>query len=150
MKKYSLIILSLTILSILSCKQEKKIEVSLESNQEVSKETSQMEEVIAIHDEVMPKMSKIGRLVAALRKKIDSDQGTAIDKQAMEDLQDAHKSMMDWMQGLGTKFDPAEIRDGKALTPEKQGLLDEEEAKIKIVKEKINSSIESAEKLLNE
>lgn len=113
-----------------------------------SSETSQMKEVMAIHDEVMPKMSKISRLVADLRKKIDGDQGTAAHKKAMEDLQDAHKTMMDWMRGLGDNFDSEEILDGKALTPAKQKLLDEEEKKVKIVKEKINSSIATAEELL--
>lgn len=109
-----------------------------------------MEEVMAIHDEVMPKMGKIGSLVAALRKKIDTDQGTAIDKKAMEDLQDAHKTMMDWMQGFGNKFDSDEILNGKTLTLAKLKSLDGEEKKIKIVKEKINTSIAKAEALLAE
>ena len=109
-----------------------------------------MEEVMAIHDEVMPKMGKIGSLVAALRKKIDADQGSAIDKKAMEDLQDAHKTMMDWMQGFGDKFDSDEILNGKTLTLAKLKSLDEEEKKVKIVKEKINTSIAKAEALLAE
>lgn len=140
MKKYILIFATLFAALAFSCKEDKKTEVSAE--------TSQMKEVMAIHDEVMPKMSKIGRLVATLRKKIDTDQGTAEDKQAMEDLQDANKSMMDWMQGFGKNFDSEEIMDGKALTPVKQKLLDEEEEKVKIVKEKINTSIAKAEALL--
>jgi hypothetical protein len=140
MKKYILIFAALFAALAFSCKEDKKIEVSAE--------TSQMKEVMAIHDEVMPKMSKIGRLVATLRKKIDTDQGTAEDKQAMEDLQDANKSMMDWMQGFGKNFDSEEIMDGKTLTSEKQKLLDEEEKKINIVKEKMNTSIAKAEALL--
>lgn len=140
MKKYIIIVVTLFAVLAFSCKEDKKIEVA--------SETSQMKEVMAIHDEVMPKMSNIGRLVAALRKKIDTDQGNAIDKQAMLDLQDANKSMMDWMQGFGKNFDSEEILDGKELTPAKQKLLDEEEEKIRIVKEKINTSIAKAEELL--
>ena len=109
-----------------------------------------MKKVMAIHDEVMPKMGKIGNLVAQLRKKIDSDQGGAIEKKAMEDLQDANASMMDWMQGFGNRFDSEEIMDGKALTKEKKQWLNEEEEKVKIVKEKINTSIANAEALLGE
>lgn len=124
----------------LNCKDDKTL----------NSETSQMKEVMAIHDEVMPKMGEIGSLVAKLRKKIDSDQGGTAEKKAMEDLQDAHESMMDWMRNLGDNFDPDEILNGKELTPEKQELLDQEEESVKIVKEKINSSIANAKALLEE
>jgi hypothetical protein len=56
--------------------------------------------------------------------------------------------MMDWMQGIGKRFDADEIMKGKALTEEKQKWLDEEEEKVNAVKEKINSSIANAEALL--
>jgi predicted nucleic acid-binding Zn-ribbon protein len=113
-------------------------------------ELTQMEKVMAIHDEVMPKMGKIGSLVAQLRKKIDNDQGGAAEKKAMEDLQDANKSMMDWMQDFGKRFDSDEIINGKALTDEKKKWLNEEEEKVKLVKEKINTSIANAEALLGQ
>lgn len=138
MKKYILIIASLVFALTAGCKEEKK----------ASSEADQMKTVMAVHDEVMPKMGKIGSLVAQLRKKIDTDQGGAIEKKAMEDLQDANKSMMDWMQGFGNRFDSEEIMDGKALTEEKKQWLNEEEEKVNIVKEKINTSITNAEALL--
>lgn len=140
MKKYILIAIALCTVFSFSCKEEIKVKASTE--------TSQMKEVMAIHDEVMPKMSKIGRLVAALRKKIDTDQGSLADKKAMENLQDAHKSMMDWMKGIGDRFEPDEIMNGKVLSEEKKQWLNEEEEKVKIVKEKINTSIAAAEALL--
>ena len=100
------------------------IAIGLSSCKEASTtENSAMNQVMAIHDEAMPKMSKIGSLVAELRKKIDNDEGGATEKKAMEDLQDAHKTMMEWMRGFGGKFDSEEILDGKELTPEKQALL---------------------------
>ena len=138
MTKYILILVALVFTVSTACKEEKK--KSLESDQ--------MKQVMAIHDEVMPKMGKIGSLVAQLRKKIDSDQGGVDEKKAMEDLQEANKSMMDWMQGFGNRFDPDEILNGKALTEEKKQWLNEEEEKVKIVKEKINTSIANAESLL--
>jgi hypothetical protein len=68
----------------------------------------------------------------------------------MTDLQAAHKSMMDWMKGFGDRFDSEEILKGKALSPEKQLWLDEEEIKVKEMRDQVNSSIEYAEKLLRD
>ncbi|MFD2586535.1 hypothetical protein ACFSQJ_06315 [Croceitalea marina] len=133
------IVVLLLLLITASCKQEKKVE----------KETTQIQEVMMIHDEVMPKMGTLAKLVAELKAKVDT---TATGKQyevAMKDLQEANKSMMDWMMGFGNRFDSDEILEGKALSPEKQEWLNEEEEKVKALKEQINSSIERAEVLLN-
>lgn len=67
---------------IVSCKEEK--------------ENTQMKEVMAIHDEVMPKMGELGSLVGELtRKEKDSTELRTQYEQARRDLQAAHKSMMD-------------------------------------------------------
>ena len=58
------------------------------------------------------------------------------------------KYRMDWMQGFGSRFDSDEILNGKELTEQKQIWLDEEEEKVKALREQINSSIENAEKIL--
>ncbi|KAA2219538.1 hypothetical protein [Maribacter flavus] len=136
MKKYFIRILSCFLLFI-SCKEEKK---------ETS--PSQMEQVMAIHDEVMPKMGQLGKLVGQLKPMADSLGTDSPQAKAMRDLQDANKSMMDWMQGFGDRFEPEEIMDGKELSEEKKQWLKEEEEKVKEVKEKINSSIANAEALL--
>lgn len=131
-------ILSLVILtSFASCKQETK-----------ASETTQMEEVMAVHDEVMPKMSTISKLVADLKPLAESSGADSEYASAMKDLQAAHKSMMDWMKGFGERFDSDEILKGKALTPEKQEWLDEEEVKVKSMRDQVNSSIENAQQLL--
>ncbi len=108
-----------------------------------------MEKVMAIHDEVMPKMGKLGKLVGELKAKVDTTEMGQKYEVAMKDLQEANTAMMDWMKGFGDRFDSDEILNGKELTEEKQQWLDEEEEKVKVVKEKINGSIERAEKLLN-
>lgn len=142
MKKNILIIASLFVVIVTACKEEKKEETASTENQ--------MKKVMATHDEVMPKMGQIGRLVGKLKSKVDTTAtGTEYGK-AMKDLQDANTSMMDWMQGFGDRFDSDEIMNGKELTPEKQEWLNEEEEKVNAVKEKINSSIERAEALLSE
>ncbi|MFH6603354.1 hypothetical protein ACEZ3G_07695 [Maribacter algicola] len=107
-----------------------------------------MKEIIAIHDEVMPKMSRFGKLVSELSSKEDSTEMGLKYREAREDLQTAHKAMMDWMKDFGNKFHYEEIHKGKALSEEKQKLLDAEEKKIKEVADAINSSLEKAENLL--
>ena len=57
------------------------------------------------------------------------------------------KYMMDWMQGFGNRFDSDEILNGKELIEQKLIWLDEEEEKVKALREQINGSIENAEKI---
>ena len=113
-------------------------------------DNSQMKNVMAIHDEVMPKMGTIGKLVSQLGEKITNDASSDDYVAAREELKVAHKAMMDWMKGFGDRFDGDEILNGKALTEEKQKWLDEEESKVKALKDQINSSIGQAEELLKD
>ncbi|WP_394974652.1 hypothetical protein [uncultured Croceitalea sp.] len=129
-----------TTVFVLSCKQEKKVEEG----------PTQMEEVMAIHDEVMPKMGTLSKLVADLKEKVDTTATGKEYEMAMKDLQEANKSMMDWMMGFGDRFDSDEILEGKELSPEKQEWLNEEKEKVEALKEQINTSIENAEALLKE
>ena len=130
-------------LSLFSCRENPKTE-------EGSDSSAKMEEVMAIHDEVMPKMSTIGKLVAELKPKVDTSEAGQRYGEAMTDLQDAHKAMMDWMKGFGDRFDSDEILNGKALSPEKKVWLLEEEVKVNALRDQINSSIDKAEKLLED
>ncbi|MBD1260338.1 hypothetical protein HZY62_07050 [Maribacter polysiphoniae] len=140
MKKFLSLIAVVFLISNISCKDEKKADENASENQ--------MAKVMAIHDEVMPKMSVMGKMVGELSSKEDSTELGLQYKNARKGLQDAHKAMMDWMQGFGNRFDSDEILNGKALTPQKQSWLDEEEVKIKALREQINTSIANAEKLL--
>tara|TARA_E500000318_G_scaffold94750_1_gene94230 strand:+ start:629 stop:1063 length:435 start_codon:yes stop_codon:yes gene_type:complete len=136
-KVFSILICTVLFLSF-SCKEEKK----------APEGSSQMEEVMAIHDEVMPKMGTIGKLVGDLKAKVDTTEMGQKYEVAMKDLQDANTAMMDWMKDFGDRFNHEEILEGKELTEEKQQWLDEEEEKVKVVKEKINGSIKRAQALL--
>jgi len=137
--KYTTIILSLFIL-LFSCKTEPKKD----------KVPTQMEEVMAIHDEVMPKMGAISNLIADLKPKVDSTEVGKENLKAIRDLQGAHKSMMDWMKSFGERFDYEEIMNGKELNAEKIEWLKEEDVKVKELREKINTSIANAERVLGE
>jgi len=112
------------------------------------KDTPQMKEVLAIHNEVMPKMTELGNLVGELNSKEDSTELGMQYKEARIELQAAHKSMMDWMQNFGNRFTPDEVLNGKELTDQKQLWLDEEEEKVIVLRQQVNSSIEKAKKLL--
>ena len=140
MKKFFSILAVVVLIGSISCKDEKK-EAAKASNE-------QMKKVMAIHDEVMPRMSAMGSMVGELSSKEDSTEIGLQYKAARRDLQDAHKAMMDWMQGFGNRFDTDEIFNAKELTEQKQIWLDEEEEKVKALREQINSSIEKAEKIL--
>ena len=140
MKKTTLSLLCTLVLFIFSCKEEKKDTSSIER--------SQMQQVMDIHDEVMPKMGTLGSLARKMKGKADT---TAIGLKystAQQDLEAAHTEMMDWMTGFSERFDSNEIMKGKPLTEQKQQWLNEEEAKVKALREHINNSIAKAETLL--
>ncbi len=140
MKKLLGILTVVILITNISCKDERK--------EAVKASNAQMKKVMAIHDEVMPKMSLMGSMVGELSSKEDSTTIGLQYKAARIELQDAHKAMMDWMQGFGNRFDSDEILNGKELTEQKQIWLDEEEEKVKALREQIYSSIENAEKIL--
>ncbi|OYX22734.1 MAG: hypothetical protein B7Z06_11255 [Flavobacteriales bacterium 32-35-8] len=123
----------------ISCKNENKASTN---------EKTQMQEVLAVHDEVMPKMGTIGNLISQIDEKIKEIDSSEALINASQDLKDSHKAMMDWMKGFGERFDSDEILKGKDLTDEKQRFLDEEEVKVKALRDKMNSSIKNAQDLL--
>jgi len=140
MNKLFLILFSSILVFSVSCKEEKK----------APEGPTQMEQVMAVHDEVMPKMGKLGKLVGELKAKVDTTEMGQKYEVAMKDLQAANMAMMDWMKSFGDRFDSDEILNGKELTEEKEKWLDEEEEKVNALKEQINGSIERAETLLAE
>jgi len=125
-----------------ACRGEKKESPDQESNR--------MEVVLAVHDEVMPRMPEIGRLVARLKPMADSTEAGLPYLRAMKDLQDAHQAMMDWMKGFGDRFDHAEIMEGKELSAEKREWLAEEEVKVRAMRDQVVKSISAAEALLEQ
>ena len=132
------ILISLTITT--SCKKEVSQAI----------EMTQMDRVIAIHDDVMPKIGKIGQLINALESKTDSMDIDNPYNAAQNDLKEAYTYMMDWMKGFGERFNSDEILDGKMLSNEKKIWLTEEESKVNFMKKMVLSSINNAETLLKE
>ena len=102
-------------------------------------------QVLAVHDEVMPRMSEINKLSSQLRKIQESLGETAEGKPAtiegldetLQALRNGEQSMMDWMKNYGEGKDK--------VSPEglKEFYLSELE-KIKKVKDDMLSSIDAA------
>jgi preprotein translocase subunit YajC len=142
MKKYTLLLATILLSLTFACKDSKKEE-----------KKTQMQEVMAVHDEVMPKMGTIGKLISEINAKIEiikETDSTLELEDAKKDLQEANKAMMEWMKSFGNRFESDEILKGKALTEEKQKLLNEEEVNVKKVRDLMNKSIENAETILKQ
>ena len=137
-----LVVLLAGMLLATGCRDEKKPEAEDASNR--------MEAVIAVHDEVMPEMKTIAKLVGELKPLADSTGQDSRYAAAMQDLQEAHQSMMDWMQGFGNRFDHDEIMKGKALSEEKQAWLVEEQKKVEAMRDQVLGSIQRAREVLEE
>ena len=139
------IVLSLVMVLTVSC------------NEKPSKNTqafnNSFKEVMAVHDEVMPKMNEMGRLSSELKAKIDTTSAGKIYKKALDSLGNAHKYMMKWMEDFSNKFPYAEDRlKGKSTEEilENIEVLKKEKVKIDAVRDAVNGSIMNAKAALSE
>ena len=110
-------------------------------------ESAKFDEVMAVHDEVMPKMSNIRKLKKALQDKAEmlapedstGAQQDAIAEMVVE-LEAASESMMVWMRNFS---EPGE----EASHEEVLKFYDEEMSKVMEVREKMLNAIEKAESM---
>lgn len=109
-----------------------------------------MQNVIDVHDEVMPKMGEMSSLIKELKTKVDStSQGQSYAK-AQQDIKDAYDYMMTWMSNFSDTFPPVDKEatvDSKEISKQIK-LLKDEEVKVNTLRDQINSSIENAKQLL--
>lgn len=128
--KYQYIILLLAF-SIASCKNQKaKVE-----------ETDITAEVMAVHDEVMPKIGNINKASRALKKLMDEADNTVDQKKilfCLKDLNEAEEGMMEWMEEWSVP----------ETEPEKSIYLKKEMIRIQKVKNDINSSLKLSSEIL--
>lgn len=144
MKPLNLIVWSLFIgLSFISCDKNPSKEV-IEFN-------STFKDVMAVHDEVMPKMNLMGKLSTELKAKVDT---TSTDKRyqnALDSLGNAHTLMMKWMEDFSNKFPYSEDRlKGKSTEQILEDIeaLKDEKIKVDAVRDALNGSITNAETIL--
>jgi len=107
-------------------------------------------EVIAVHDEVMP---KIGQLKANERDALAKANIIAIEnpedsvqveeyKALAYDLNEAHQAMFDWMH----QYEP---EDGEQTDEELKSYLDDQKAKIEAVNKQIKDALAKADSMLD-
>jgi hypothetical protein len=99
------------------------------------------DKVIAVHDEVMPKLSYISELKSKLEEKMTTIEDSVEAQEYLEIMQDldtADESMWVWMRSFNSDIEPMPI-------DEAMDYLNDEQAKIDQVAEKINTSIKTAE-----
>ena len=106
------------------------------------KQKVMIDEVMAIHDEVMPKMDDLMTLKGSLDSAIKVSPDSAKAKQLYAALDSADNQMMDWMQA----YNPDQVK-GKS-DEEVSKYYAEEKTKISSVKELTNKSIEEAKGFL--
>ncbi|MEM1319480.1 MAG: hypothetical protein AAGG75_04445 [Bacteroidota bacterium] len=97
------------------------------------------DEVMVVHDEVMPKMGDMTKI----KKKLKTlDKNPSIEA-AIVKLEDADKAMWDWMHNMKSMSDVKELEEGAALK-----YLEEEKVKIDEVKRLMLESMQEGEALL--
>lgn len=144
MKKAGLFSLfTLIILALMACGPNK-------AEQEKKQEDELAKQVLAVHDEVMPKMGELSKLRKQLKEKVNTWTETAVDAQAenigkatqlIADLDAADAAMMDWMH---TYNGGQGLYDHDAIME----YLNEEMVKITSVKEQMNNTMELAKSFL--
>lgn len=120
-------------------------------NKQVEENKSQREQVIAVHDEVMPKMGQLKSLEKAAIQKAEELQNSDIPDEAKIDslknlaakLNQAYEGMFVWMRQYSTE-------DGDKTPEEVKAYLDEQLVLVSKVNEEIKAALAEAELLLKD
>ena len=110
---------------------------------------TQMEQVVAMHDELMPEMSTIGELISKLEATMDTTKADSIKIKVIADLKHANNSMMVWMKEFGGAFETDEIMNGAELSPEKKESLNQFESSVHALEAEMRTAIENAKAALD-
>jgi uncharacterized protein YoxC len=136
-------ILSLTLLTLIwmmSCEEKKK-----------EAKDVLYEQVMEVHDEIMPKMGDIMKYKKQLKSKVDAlAENAEVNsekigelQQAITDLDNSHEEMMAWMREFNPDFEGM-------VSEEIMKYLVEQKAKIERVGKETYAALKQAEELLNE
>lgn len=110
-------------------------------NEEIVNNRALAEEVMAIHDEAMARMTEMHELRVQLEERAGGGDPEPQIAAAIEALQQAHRRMMAWMR------DYRPPQTDEALLEAEDYLLDERQ-KIQLVSDAIAASIDEAQRLL--
>jgi hypothetical protein len=121
-----------------------------QNNREVTEDKEIKNEVIEIHDEIMPEMQTVFNLKKSLNQRLDSLNNINIGKEnplksefeaAIQELNEANQDMMQWMRNFNPKFESDQENERIAY-------YKTEKEKILKVKSKFTEAIEKAEMTL--
>ncbi|RAV30575.1 hypothetical protein [Sinomicrobium soli] len=119
-------------------------------SEEVRKYQELYREVIAVHDEVMPKMGELNALSRTLKQEQDSISATHTG--ILDSLKLSHTTMMEWMKDFSEKF-PYGKSDPLQKTPEELHrdieLLQAELGEVNRMKDLIEESMTKAKKAIS-
>ncbi len=128
--------------------------VSCGENQKASKEKQHydesIDEILEVHDDVMPKMGTLSSLIEKTEAEIDTTERGKEFEKANKNLKEAHDFMMTWMKNFGDKF-PNALLDttySKEEYKKREPILSAEKEEVKEMKDRVNESIEKAQELL--
>lgn len=127
-----------------SCGENKK------ASKEKQKYDRSIDDILEVHDEVMPKMGTLGSLIDETEAKIDTTEIGREFKKVNRELKNAHDFMMNWMKDFGGKF-PNALKDTTYSQEEykrREPILIQEKEEVREMKNRVNQSIEEAQKLL--
>ena len=147
MKNIAIALIAICIF-MLSCNQNK--------NDMYSDSKKIYDESIKMHDEVMPMMGNIMKLQAELKSIKEETTDTVMISTintTLQNLENAHKSMMYWMHHLTPIPNPDEINSGQSGLPTEKEMLNIQKQsleKIKKIKQETLESIDKAENLLSD
>ncbi|MDX1940078.1 MAG: hypothetical protein SFU99_05965 [Saprospiraceae bacterium] len=141
MKTYQLLIFLILGSFALSCDQTAK---------QQAQEQQLWDQVMAVHDEVMPKMGEMNQLSRDLRTKLEELDTTLTEQReqmmmGIRALEQADEGMMSWMSAI----EPLDELHENKTHEEIMAYLKEEQQKVSKVKEDMLKSIEEGKKLLN-
>nr|WKN37087.1 hypothetical protein K4G66_32475 [Tunicatimonas sp. TK19036] len=131
--------------------QENAVTAEPPENQVKTEQDSLFDEMMAIHDSVMPEMDHIYQLRQKIQTELDSlqasnsSQSDRLDalEQVYLNLAEADEAMMNWMRSNDFSFEGMNSEEAKAL-------IAREKQAIQQVAEQIQTSIQEAETLLEE
>lgn len=153
MKLSTIIFLLLASLGLIACGGNNRPSQTDEDPAAAQRATEEQrwDEVMAVHDEVMPKMSEINRLSRALREVQEKDPAIPKELQAtvetmVQELATAEEGMWEWMNNI-KQLDA--LRQSKNHEEIMQ-YLGEEQEKIAQVRDNMLRSIEKGEQLLKQ
>lgn len=156
MKINTLYLVAVMIVALVSCgnpKKENNADIEIENKEVPAEQRAQMalyDEVIEIHDEIMPQMEDMMSAKGKLQEKLDTlrDQDSANPaipelESAINSLAEADEAMMNWMR----KFTPQEdVEDHQAVI----NYYQDQKVKITEVKQQMSDAMTEANRLLKE